>query len=138
MRIFRTSNPLLSEKAPACPLAGYRLQPYLQSQHLYLAPARPPVAAEDLGNPNLRASLSHLPRLPSSSSPKVVLGSVPEKHLVEEDDVDSILLSASKILNASEGVKESGGSEPGKMLGGKKRKLGVCCRFSLGWVGFQF
>ncbi|XP_038950823.1 coiled-coil domain-containing protein 110 isoform X2 [Rattus norvegicus] len=52
------------------------------------------------------------PGLPSSSSPKAVLGSVPEKHLVEEDDVDSILLSASKILNASEGVKESGGSEP--------------------------
>lgn len=96
------------------------------------------MAAEDLGNPNLRASLSHLPRLPSSSSPKAVFNSVPEKHLVEEDDVDSILLSASKILNASEGVKESGGSEPGKILGGEKRKLGVCCRFSLGWVGFQF
>ncbi|XP_031195557.1 coiled-coil domain-containing protein 110 [Mastomys coucha] len=52
------------------------------------------------------------PRLPSSASPKAVLGSVPEKHLAEEDDVDSILLSASKILNSSEGVKESGGSEP--------------------------
>ncbi|XP_059100660.1 coiled-coil domain-containing protein 110 isoform X3 [Peromyscus eremicus] len=52
------------------------------------------------------------PRLPSSSSPKAVLGSVPEKHLEEEDEVDSILLSASKILNSSEGVKESGVSEP--------------------------
>ncbi|XP_037067615.1 coiled-coil domain-containing protein 110 isoform X3 [Peromyscus leucopus] len=52
------------------------------------------------------------PRLPSSSSPKAVLGSVPEKHLEEEDEVDSILLSASKILNSSEGVKDSGVSEP--------------------------
>uniref|UniRef100_A0A8C8U2I8 Coiled-coil domain containing 110 n=1 Tax=Peromyscus maniculatus bairdii TaxID=230844 RepID=A0A8C8U2I8_PERMB len=33
-------------------------------------------------------------------------------HLEEEDEVDSILLSASKILNSSEGVKESGVSEP--------------------------
>ncbi|XP_006509376.1 coiled-coil domain-containing protein 110 isoform X1 [Mus musculus] len=45
-------------------------------------------------------------------APKAVLGSVPEKHLAEEDEVDSILLSASKILNSSEGVKESGGNEP--------------------------
>ncbi|XP_051038601.1 LOW QUALITY PROTEIN: coiled-coil domain-containing protein 110 [Phodopus roborovskii] len=42
-----------------------------------------------------------------ASSPKAVLGSVPEKHLEEEDEVDSVLLSASKILNFSEGVKES-------------------------------
>uniref|UniRef100_A0A8C2VKW2 Coiled-coil domain containing 110 n=1 Tax=Chinchilla lanigera TaxID=34839 RepID=A0A8C2VKW2_CHILA len=35
----------------------------------------------------------------------------PEKHPEEEDDVDAVLLSASKILNSSEGVKESGGSE---------------------------
>jgi hypothetical protein len=58
-------------------------------------------------------------------APKAVLGSVPEKHLAEEDEVDSILLSASKILNSSEGVKESGGNEPGKIyvfavnIGGK-------------------
>ncbi|OBS64721.1 hypothetical protein A6R68_06746 [Neotoma lepida] len=51
-------------------------------------------------------------RLPSSSSPKAVLDSVPEKHLEEEDEVDSVLLSASKILNSSEGVKESGIDEP--------------------------
>lgn len=121
MRIFLTSNPLLCAKALACPLAGCHLQPYLQSRHLYLAPARPPVAAEGVGDPNLRASLPHLPRLPSSS-PKAVLQSVPENHLTEEDDVDSILLSASKILNSSEGVKESGGSEPGKMLGRKKKE----------------
>ncbi|XP_057608312.1 LOW QUALITY PROTEIN: coiled-coil domain-containing protein 110 [Chionomys nivalis] len=44
--------------------------------------------------------------------PKAVLGSVPEKHLKEEDEVDSVLLSASKILNSSEGVKECGVSEP--------------------------
>eukprot|EP00073_Rattus_norvegicus_P042146 XP_008772018.1 PREDICTED: coiled-coil domain-containing protein 110 isoform X2 [Rattus norvegicus] len=76
------------------------------------------------------------PGLPSSSSPKAVLGSVPEKHLVEEDDVDSILLSASKILNASEGVKESGGSEPGKMLGFPKGSWGFVV--VLVWVGLRF
>ncbi|XP_062933315.1 coiled-coil domain-containing protein 110 isoform X3 [Cynocephalus volans] len=35
----------------------------------------------------------------------------PEKHGEEEEEVDSVLLSASKILNSSDGVKESGGSE---------------------------
>ncbi|KAL1773085.1 coiled-coil domain-containing protein 110 [Sigmodon hispidus] len=68
---------------------------------------RPPVPAKGVGDPNLRALLPHLPRIPSSSSPKAVLGSVPEKHPAEEDEVDSVLLSASKILNSSEGVKES-------------------------------
>ncbi|VTJ58308.1 Hypothetical predicted protein [Marmota monax] len=34
-----------------------------------------------------------------------------KKHTEEEDAVDSVLLSASKILNASEGLKEIGGSE---------------------------
>ncbi|KAG8512569.1 Coiled-coil domain-containing protein 110, partial [Galemys pyrenaicus] len=38
-------------------------------------------------------------------------GSVTEKHNQEEDEVDCVLLSASKILNSSERVKESGGSE---------------------------
>uniref|UniRef100_A0A452UAG2 Coiled-coil domain containing 110 n=1 Tax=Ursus maritimus TaxID=29073 RepID=A0A452UAG2_URSMA len=32
----------------------------------------------------------------------------PEKHHEEEDEVDCVLLSASKILNSSDGVKESG------------------------------
>ncbi|XP_051025752.1 coiled-coil domain-containing protein 110 [Acomys russatus] len=76
------------------------------------ASARPPVAAEVVGDLNLHASLPHLPKPPSSSSPKAVLGSVPEKPLEEEDEVDSVLLSASKILKSSEGVKESGDSEP--------------------------
>ncbi|XP_011228388.2 coiled-coil domain-containing protein 110 [Ailuropoda melanoleuca] len=35
----------------------------------------------------------------------------PEKHHEEEDEVDCVLLSASKILNSSDGVKESGGSQ---------------------------
>ncbi|KAF6376005.1 coiled-coil domain containing 110 [Rhinolophus ferrumequinum] len=35
----------------------------------------------------------------------------PEKHLEEGDEVDCVLLSASKILNSSEGIKESSGSE---------------------------
>ncbi|PNI43433.1 CCDC110 isoform 2 [Pan troglodytes] len=37
----------------------------------------------------------------------------PEKQHQEEDEVDSVLLSASKILNSSEGVKESGCSDTG-------------------------
>ncbi|XP_046312525.1 coiled-coil domain-containing protein 110-like [Marmota monax] len=49
------------------------------------------------------------PLLPKE--PKTLLGSVTEKHTEEEDAVDSVLLSASKILNASEGLKEIGGSE---------------------------
>ncbi|XP_066239683.1 coiled-coil domain-containing protein 110 [Saccopteryx leptura] len=36
----------------------------------------------------------------------------PEKHDQEGDEVDCVLLSASKILNSSEGIKESGGSGP--------------------------
>ncbi|KAB1257733.1 Coiled-coil domain-containing protein 110, partial [Camelus dromedarius] len=43
--------------------------------------------------------------------PKAPSCSVTEKHPEEEDEVDCVLLSASKILNSSEGVKESGGSE---------------------------
>ncbi|XP_061033455.1 coiled-coil domain-containing protein 110 [Eubalaena glacialis] len=35
----------------------------------------------------------------------------PEKHPEEEEEVDCVLLSAPKILNSSEGVKENGGSE---------------------------
>lgn len=69
--------------------------------------------------------LPRLPRLPSGSSPKAVLRSVPEKHLEEEDEVDSVLLSASKILNFSEGVKECGVSEPGKLSGWERKKAEV-------------
>uniref|UniRef100_A0A8C9D8N0 Coiled-coil domain containing 110 n=1 Tax=Panthera leo TaxID=9689 RepID=A0A8C9D8N0_PANLE len=35
----------------------------------------------------------------------------PEKHPEEEDEVECVLLSASKILNSSDRIKESGGSE---------------------------
>nr|XP_004457857.1 coiled-coil domain-containing protein 110 [Dasypus novemcinctus] len=35
----------------------------------------------------------------------------PEKPLQEDEDVDSVLLSASKILNSSEGAKEGGGGD---------------------------
>ncbi|XP_042555752.1 coiled-coil domain-containing protein 110 [Dipodomys spectabilis] len=42
---------------------------------------------------------------------KTLLDSVTEKHPEEENEVDAFLLSASKILNSSEGVQESGGSE---------------------------
>ncbi|XP_006092754.2 coiled-coil domain-containing protein 110 [Myotis lucifugus] len=44
-------------------------------------------------------------------TPKALSGSVAEKHHQERDEVDCVLLSASKILNSSEGTKESGGSE---------------------------
>lgn len=90
----------------------------------------------------ISSPLPHLPRLPSSSSPKAVLGSVPEKHLEEEDEVDSVLLSASKILNSSEGETECGVSEPGKLSGWKRQKSGgfaVLFWFGLfGLVWFQF
>ncbi|PNI43435.1 CCDC110 isoform 4 [Pan troglodytes] len=41
----------------------------------------------------------------------------PEKQHQEEDEVDSVLLSASKILNSSEGVKESGCSDTDEETG---------------------
>uniref|UniRef100_A0A2K6FVD3 Coiled-coil domain containing 110 n=1 Tax=Propithecus coquereli TaxID=379532 RepID=A0A2K6FVD3_PROCO len=42
-------------------------------------------------------------------------GSVTEKQQEEKDEVDSVLLSASKILKSSEGVKDSSGGETGKI-----------------------
>lgn len=70
-----------------------------------MAPARPPVAAQGSRVPNPQA----LPLLPT------------EKHPEEEDEVACVLLSASKILNSSEGVKENGGSEKGKTFQVKAR-----------------
>lgn len=97
------------------------------------------MANEGVGDPKLLALLPHISRLPSTSSPKAVLGSVPEKHLEEEDEVDSVLLSASKFLNSSEGVKENGVSEPGKISGWKKKKVEVLLfYFGLVWFQFQF
>ncbi|XP_066878401.1 coiled-coil domain-containing protein 110 isoform X2 [Kogia breviceps] len=46
-----------------------------------------------------------------SPEPKAACCSVTEKHPEEEEEVDCVLLSAPKILNSSEGVKENGGSE---------------------------
>lgn len=74
-----------------------------------MAPARPPVAASGARVRNLTL------RLPSPTKLKATYGSVIEKHHEEEDEVDCVLLSASKILNSSDGVKESGGSETGKI-----------------------
>ncbi|XP_012412841.1 coiled-coil domain-containing protein 110 [Trichechus manatus latirostris] len=61
------------------------------------------------------SSPAHHPR---SSPAQSRCGAAPERppaaqqeHLVEDGEVDSILLSASKILNSCEEVKESGGSE---------------------------
>uniref|UniRef100_A0A8C0XI22 Coiled-coil domain-containing protein 110 n=1 Tax=Castor canadensis TaxID=51338 RepID=A0A8C0XI22_CASCN len=52
------------------------------------------------------------PPLPPLPATKAMLGSVTEKHPEEEHEADSFLLSASKTPNSSEGLKESGGSEP--------------------------
>lgn len=52
---------------------------------------------------------------PPPNQAEATCGSVTEKHHEEEDEVDCVLLSASKILNSSDGVKESGGSEAGKL-----------------------
>ncbi|CAK7295546.1 Coiled-coil domain-containing protein 110 [Vulpes lagopus] len=48
---------------------------------------------------------------PPPNQAEATCGSATEKHHEEEDEVDCVLLSASKILNSSDGVKESGGSE---------------------------
>ncbi|XP_057552377.1 coiled-coil domain-containing protein 110 [Hippopotamus amphibius kiboko] len=52
--------------------------------------------------------------LPAKPRAKAEYCSVTEKHPEEEDEVDCVLLSASKILNSSEGVKEKGFSDTGK------------------------
>lgn len=55
------------------------------------------------------------PRLPPPArKPSAACGSVTEKQPEPEIDVECLLLSASKILNSSEGVKESGGNGSGK------------------------
>ena len=88
------------------------------------APAQPP-AQRALRWP-LSAPASRIPRLhlphPQASSPSSWQSQkaeaqccfVTEKRPEEEDEVDCVLLSASKILNSSEGIKENGSSETGK------------------------
>ncbi|XP_012863524.1 coiled-coil domain-containing protein 110 [Echinops telfairi] len=74
-----------------------------------VAPARPPVASYRRRVRNLHAHLAPLsaPRFYS----RQIYCSVTEAHLEEDNEVDSVLLTASKILNASEGVKGSGENE---------------------------
>ncbi|ERE86741.1 coiled-coil domain-containing protein [Cricetulus griseus] len=89
---------------------GFLITPLLGNGMLRLEEAELNAWGQAVDRENL--SNRNEPWLPSTSSPKAVLGSVPEKHLEEEDEVDSVLLSASKFLNSSEGVKENGVSEP--------------------------
>lgn len=74
------------------------------------------------------------PRLASllPTKPKPIYGSVTEKHLEEGDEVDCVLLSASKILNSSEEVKESGGSETGKISKAKSPMAVIFLSFTTG------
>lgn len=59
-------------------------------------------------------------------------GSVTEKHLEEGDEVDCVLLSASKILNSPEGIKDSGGQETGKISKAKDPMTVIFLRFTTG------
>lgn len=71
----------------------------------------------------LRASASGIVRLASLLPKKLkatYYGSVTEKHPEEEDEVECVLLSASKILNSSDRIKESGGSETGEISKAKE------------------
>ncbi|XP_007946588.1 coiled-coil domain-containing protein 110 [Orycteropus afer afer] len=84
-----TSTPPLPLRGPSAPSCGCSGRPRPESP-------RPPPQA---------------PRSYSQQNQKRLNGSVTEEHLEEDNEVDSVLLSASKILNSSEGGKESGGSE---------------------------
>ncbi|KAM9194467.1 coiled-coil domain-containing protein 110 [Dugong dugon] len=97
-----SAAPARSPAAPERPPAAQRAS---------AAPARPPVAVlpQPLG-PRTSAIHTHLPAR-SQQNQKQTHAYVTEEHLVEDGEVDSILLSASKILNSCEEVKESGGSE---------------------------
>ena len=88
------------------------------------APTQPPAQRAlrwPLSEPAPRIPRLHLPH-PQASSPSSWQSQkaeaqccfVTEKRPEEEDEVDCVLLSASKILNSSEGIKENGSSETGK------------------------
>lgn len=85
-------------------------------------PARPPVAAQRarfrIPRPSLPPPQASSPSSRQSQQAEAQCCFVTEKRPEEEDEVDCVLLSASKILNSSEGVKENGSSETGK----KKKK----------------
>lgn len=74
-------------------------------------PERPPVAAQRSRVPHPQASS---PSSRQSQKAEAQCCFVTEKRPEEEDEVDCVLLSASKILNSSEGIKENGSSETGK------------------------
>ncbi|XP_075413354.1 coiled-coil domain-containing protein 110 [Tenrec ecaudatus] len=69
------------------------------------AAAEPTAWGRPLGRESLGA------RNECGQNRKQIYGSVTAKHLEEDNEVDSVLLSASKILNASEGITHSGGNE---------------------------
>ncbi|XP_060990762.1 coiled-coil domain-containing protein 110 [Dama dama] len=78
-------------------------------------PARPPVAAQCaralIPRPSLPSPQASSPSSRQSQQSEAQCCFVTEKRPEEEDEVDCVLLSASKILNSSEGVKENGSSE---------------------------
>ncbi|KAM8784436.1 coiled-coil domain-containing protein 110 [Rhynchonycteris naso] len=76
-----------------------------------LAPLRGPSAPSRGRSGRQRPESPRRTFLVPKPKPRTI-GSVTEKHHQEGDEVDCVLLSASKILNSSEGVKESGGSGP--------------------------
>lgn len=90
----------------------------------------------DLSAPPRGRSGSRHPESPRravlQTKPKANDGSVTEKHHEEGDEVACVLLSASKILNSSERVKESGGSETGKI---SKAKAPMAVMFLLPTTG---
>lgn len=83
-----------------------------EQQPRCVAPVRPPVP---IAGTATRSSPPGLLRLPSAapSRTRSLICSVPEKQPEEDDEVDAVLLSASKILNSSERVKESDSIETG-------------------------
>lgn len=95
------------------------LTPAQRRLHPCATPPGPAAAARPQRTPwrPLRASASRIPASLLPPPAKAMPGSVAEKHHQERDEVDCVLLSASKILNSSEGTKESGGSETGKVPG---------------------
>lgn len=124
VRICRTSR-----APPPARRKAYRRPPRLRpSARPASGPARPPVAAQRasalIPRPSLPPPQASSPSSRQSQQAEAQCCFVTEKRPEEEDEVDCVLLSASKILNSSEGVKENGSSETGKKKTNLPAKLG--------------